>query len=585
MITGYFTRFRNAFAIDLEVLAIFRLLLALIVLWGLLGRIQVREYLFSLEPPTANLEQEDADSSDFSLYSSRDSRSVWTAWHWSVMWLDQVVEQTHVTILNVQHVEPGPDVSGPDPTTTPLPVFHKWHVPLQNMTTFLASRLWFDCVIGAGIASAILFGLGLFTKTSNLLLWVVVVSVQHRMPLFNSGADSLERLFLFWMLFLPAGAVFSLDAWWFPRQGFWRKRINQTQSLRYQNHLTSGQPLLLSHSICNWATAAILVQLIAIYWYSALEKWNADWWAGTAVESALQWDFITKPLATVWLSQSDGLRIVTWSVLAMELLCPLLVFCPGLFGWTRRATAYFFLIMHLGIAVSLTIGSFSAVCMAGWWLFIAWPRGPAGGWRNFWLDLRDQPRELASLLPSSSRASATAAEWIVIILMFLTIWWNLSHASLLSRWIKFPRAMQPVVCQLGLDPNFPMFGRVPQHNYGWVHRVELESGATFDLRRELPAPLNVSNRITTWSEPHGVYLWRQLHVNLLYLEAQQSDFVQLVRERLHELELHTWREKVRTAGKFSAHEIDSAYSMLLMVDQETGEDAAAGEASWGFTDL
>lgn len=585
MIRAWSTRFRNAFAIDLEVLAIFRLLLALIVIWGLLGRVQIRDYLFPLGPSSANLATDERDSEDLSLFSSRESRSAMTSWHWSLLWLDQVVEQAHGTLMSVQNVEPEPAAKGSSHATPALPVWHDWHQPLQRLTDFLRGRFWFDIVVGLGIASAILFGLGLFTKTSNVLLWIVIVSVQQRMPLFNSGADSLERLFLFWMMFLPAGAVFSLDAWWFSRQGFWRKRINQAQSLRYQNHVTAGQPLLRSHAICNWATVAILLQLIAIYWYSALEKWNADWWAGSAVESALQWSFIAKPLATQWLAQPGLLRIVTWSVLALELLCPLLVFCPGLFGWTRRATTYFFLLMHLGIAATLTIGTFSAICAAGWLLFWAWPTGPCGGWSNLWRDRRDQPQDLPQLLASSSRPSATGAEWLVIILVTLMVWWNLSQASLLSNWVKFPRAFYPVVCQLGLDPSFPMFGRVPEHNYGWIHRVELESGASFDLRRELPSPLNVTNRMETWCEPHAVYLWRQLHVNLLYLESQHSDFVQLVRERLHYLEYSTWRENVRAVGKLSAHEVDSAYSMLLLIDQETGEDATENDAGWGFTEL
>lgn len=599
MMQASMTRFRNSFAIDLEVLAIFRLLLALIVIWGLVGRVQVRDYLYPSEAASAksvvdpqgieegDVEEEDVDTraaEDLSLFSNRESRSVWSPWHWSLLWLDQVAEQTNLTLMHVQHVAPVPTAAEPD-HRSPVPVFHAWHEPWQRMTDFLGGRFWFDMVIGIGIASAISFGLGLFTKTSNVLLWIVVVSVQHRMPLFNSGADSLERLFLFWMLFLPAGAVFSLDAWWFPRQGFWRKRINQTQSQRYQSQLLTGQPPVRSHAICNWATAAILLQLITIYWYSALEKWNADWWTGSAVESALQWSFITKPLATQWLTQPWLLRLVTWSVLVMELLCPLLVFCPGLFGWTRRATTYFFLLMHLGIAATLTIGTFSAICAAGWLLFSAWPWGPSGGWSNLWRDRRDQARELEERIPSSSRASATAAEWLVVILFSLMVWWNLSHASLLAKWVKFPHSLYPVVCQLGLDPNFPMFGRVPRHNYGWVHRVELESGVSFDLRRELPSPLNVSNQIETWSEPHGVYLWRQLHVNLLYLELQQSDFVQLVRERLHYLEHATWQEKARAAGQWSPQEIDTAYSMLLLIDQDTGEDATENDAGWGFTDL
>lgn len=578
-------RLRNAFVIDLEVLAVFRLLLALIVIWGLLGRIEIREYLFpaSLASQTSNAIDGQPSVSDQYVYSSRESRSAWTSWHWSLLWLDQVVEKTQVTVLSVRPVQPVPDTADAQPSPSPnapKPVFEAWRESLDRLIGFLTSQLWFDCLIGIGIASAILFGLGLFTKSSNLILWIVVVSIQHRMPLFNSGADSLERLFLFWMLFLPAGAVFSLDGWWFPRQGFWRKRINQIQAQRFQVHLTSDQPMLRSHSICNWATCAILVQLVAIYWYSALAKLNDDWWNGSAVQQALQWSFITKPMAAQLLAYPALLRLITWCVLAVELLSPVLVFCPGLFGWTRRWTMYFLILMHVGIATTFSIGTFSAICSAGWLLFFAWPFGPSGGWKNLWSDGRDQSRELPQLLASSSRPSATAAEWLAILLLCMSVWWNLSQATVLASWVKFPRPLFPLLCQLGLDPNFPMFGQVPHQNYGWVHRVDIESGESFDIRPSLPRPLNVSNQLSSWYEPHSVYLWRQLHVNLLYLEAQQPVFVQLVRDRLHDLEFQAWQEQAKATGTIAAHEIDSAYSQLLRVDQTTGD-----EEIWSSTEL
>ncbi|MBL8890399.1 MAG: HTTM domain-containing protein [Planctomycetaceae bacterium] len=578
-------RLRNAFVIDLEVLAIFRLLLALIVIWGLLGRIEIGGYLFpkSLATPPLNDLNVQPTAADHQLYSSRESRSAWTPWHWSLLWLDQVVSQTHNTVLSVQSVQPVAELAGDPPTQTPpipQPVFEAWHGPFERATSFLASRLWFDCVIGIGIASAILFGLGLFTKSANIVLWIVVVSIQHRLPLFNSGADSLERLFLFWMMFLPAGAMFSLDAWWFARQGFWRKRINQVQAQRFQTHLTSGQPLRGGYAISNWATCAILVQLVSIYEYSALAKLNDDWWNGSAVEQALQWSFITKPMAAQLLMYPALLRLVTWSVLTVELLSPVLVFCPGLFGWTRRWTICFLVLMHLGIATTLSIGTFSLICSAGWLLFFAWPLGPSGGWRRLWIDQRDQDREPPEQIASSSRPGATAVEWLVVFLMSLSVWWNLSQASVLKSWVKYPQPLFPVLCQLGLDPNFPMFGQVPLKNLGWVHRVDLASGESFDIRPSLPSPLSVPNQLSGWFEPHSVYLWRQLHVNLLYLEMQQPEFVHLVRERLRDLELHVWREQARAAGTIATHEIDSAYSQLLRVDQTTGDEEA-----WSTTEL
>jgi hypothetical protein len=410
----------------------------------------------------------------------------------------------------------------------------------------------------------------------------VVVSLQHRLPLFNSGADSLERLFLFWLLFLPSGAVGSLDAIWFPRQGFWRKRIHQS---RWQYDLTladssPGPSSLSRHTICSWASAALLIQLVAIYLYSALEKLNADWWQGTAVATALQWDFIAKPLATTWLEFPGFLRCVTWTVLLLELLCPILIFTPYVFGWTRRLTAYFFITMHLAIAATLSIGTFSAVCLVGWLLFFPWPSEWRVSWTSLWRDPRDTGAPLPQQILASTRAVATAGECLVILLLTLTVWWNLSHASVLRPWIKFPVQLQPIVAQFGLDPNFPMFGQVPSHNYAWQHRVDFASGLSLNIRPDLPPPLNVPNRISSWAESHGVFLWRQLHVNLLYLESQQPDFVWQVRDQLRTLELEIWHEQRRQTSTPLAEPFESLHSELLLIDQVTQD-----EQSWSMTEL
>lgn len=53
---------------------------------------------------------------------------------------------------------------------------------------------------------------GLRTPWMVLLCWVLTVSLQDRNPLVSSGADTLLRVVLFWSLFLPLGAWCSLDA-------------------------------------------------------------------------------------------------------------------------------------------------------------------------------------------------------------------------------------------------------------------------------------------------------------------------------------------------------------------------------------
>ena len=234
-------RIRQAFVIDLEMLAIFRVLLALVVLWGLVGRVSIRDYLFpwpqaisavdgttdsivptgvteasvafernqtgpSSDAAVAASDRIDSGLSRPLLYSSAESKQVWTPWHWSWLWMDQVVARIRDQLLSVQTIT-GPSSTGPsgtgvgdlrasdrsstDGSVTVQPTFEAWNQPLLEMQRFFASRMWFDAVIGVGIACSLLLAVGLFTKTSNILLWMVVLSIQHRMPLFNSGGDSL----------------------------------------------------------------------------------------------------------------------------------------------------------------------------------------------------------------------------------------------------------------------------------------------------------------------------------------------------------------------------------------------------------
>ena len=62
----------------------------------------------------------------------------------------------------------------------------------------------------AGCAIALLVGWR--TRWVTLLCWYLVASVQVRQPLSYIGGDSILRLLLFWGLFLPLSARFSVDA-------------------------------------------------------------------------------------------------------------------------------------------------------------------------------------------------------------------------------------------------------------------------------------------------------------------------------------------------------------------------------------
>lgn len=572
-------RFANAFAIDLRSLAYFRMALGLIVAWNLWGRMQLRPWVIGPLPGTTP--GSDAQE-NLAILPSQLSQAVWTPWHWSVLWMDQYW---------VQFCSLFQPLSLPDPSAPPVAESNLKqladHSTAQAVADFFSSGEYADGVFIVGIIAALLFSAGLLTKASTFVLWVIVLSVQHRMPLFSSGADTLEKLFLFWLMFLPAGAVCSLDAYFFPRQGFWRKRIHQTQMAWQQTNAPAGNApagnaaagnaatgkLAIGHaspapllSISNLATAALLLQLVGMYFFAGLAKWNADWWSGQAIAQALSWNFYTKPAAEYFLAAPAVLSVVTWLVLWIELTLPLLIFCPGLFGWTRRPAICFLIAMHIGIALTMSIGTFSIISICGW-ILLANVRSPRWGnwknWRSAWIDRRDQSQIQAGRLHNSPRSSATAVEILVAVLLLMTFAWNVSALGQAGRLSLALRPLKPLLCNLGLEQNFPMFGRIPQQNWAWYHGLEDGSPTPSDpdrvsLRQHLPSPLNVSNRLHGLYETHSVFLWRQLHINLIYSQDQHPAWVDAVRQRLRRLEFATWRK--------SEHGFDASDSRLQVID-------------------
>ena len=65
-------------------------------------------------------------------------------------------------------------------------------------------------LVAAGAAMALL--LGYRTRLATLISFVLLVSLHNRAPLMLQGGDNLLLLMVFWSIFLPLGARFSMDA-------------------------------------------------------------------------------------------------------------------------------------------------------------------------------------------------------------------------------------------------------------------------------------------------------------------------------------------------------------------------------------
>lgn len=254
-----------------------------------------------------------------------------------------------------------------------------WRVTLHAFN----GELWSAALLLGveGLAALALF-LGWRTRLAALVAFVLHGSLLNRDILVLFGGDPLIMCLLFWGMFLPLGARWSVDA------------ALARKPLEADTHLS-------------WASAGLLLQVLSVYFFSALLKTGREWWPeGTAVWYALSIDGYISPIGE-WLREFPPLtHALSYFVYFLELLGPPLALAPYLLAaavaafaaraasrlyavadGTRFAVMALLALMHVGFIVFLAIGSFpfislaSLTVLAGGWIWDALARATGGARR------------------------------------------------------------------------------------------------------------------------------------------------------------------------------------------------------------
>jgi hypothetical protein len=198
-----------------------------------------------------------------------------------------------------------------------------------------------------------LYALGLFTRVMQVLVLVLVTSLNARNLFFEDGGVSVLILLAVWTLFMPLGDRFSLDAL---RAEAKMPRIADRVRAR-----AAREAPFISLSVL-----AILLQIAVIYWLNAVHKSGPTWKNGDAVHYVLWQNRVATELAAyiahhepAWFSplSSRGTIIV-------EMVLPLLVLSPWAHR-TLRSIAFLLAVgLHGGIALLMTLGPFSYAMIA-----------------------------------------------------------------------------------------------------------------------------------------------------------------------------------------------------------------------------
>jgi hypothetical protein len=338
-------------------------------------------------------------------------------------------------------------------------------------------------ISGAWQVQALLFSLaavcavallvGYRTRLAAVASWIFLVSLNARNPMVVQGGDVLTRLVLFWSMFLPLGARFSIDSA--------RGRAMTAPARRF----------------LSVATVALLAQIVLMYWVTAWRKSDPEWRTeGTALYYALSLDALATPLGSLLRELPALLKPLTFGVLWLEILGPILLFSPVLTTPIRALTVLAFVLLHVGIGLTMRIGLFPWIAALVMVVFVpssVWDRsGLAFGFR----------RGVNAPAPEPCVVRWRRSDLVIAAALLYAITWAVT--TLPAAPIKLHPRIESAAFLVRLDQTWAMFAPSPLKVNGWyVVPGRLRDGTVLDLFRNGSAvrwekPSSVADTFRNW---------------------------------------------------------------------------------------
>lgn len=280
----------------------------------------------------------------------------------------------------------------------------------------------------------------------------------------NSG-DTLLILLLFWGMFLPIGAKWSVDS------------------------LLNGT--VLKKKIFSAATIALYIQFALLYITTGIFKGNyLSWHDGSHLYLTFSRFEYMNPIAFLIYPHYELLSFLTHFTLFLELFGPLLFFIPFFFLPVRMVGILLFAGLQISIAITMKVGFFPISSLAGVLVFI-----PAQFWdlkllqktknkltysiklflNRFKIE-KNEPAERSTYTPNSF-VNLFAAFMLVYVLF-----WNLNEISSV---FSLPEPLKKPGYYLKVDQRWAMFSSPPQYSRMYSVHAHFEDGIVKDVMEDL----------------------------------------------------------------------------------------------------
>jgi hypothetical protein len=227
---------------------------------------------------------------------------------------------------------------------------YAWSLFLRWPSTPEVVRLCY----GLTVCHAAALLVGFLPRVNAFSLFVWLVSLQNRNHLILDGEDTLMRMLAFFLIWIPSGQCWSLNA--------------------LIRHCVVGTPAASSRGadleVSGWGLRLLQIEMALILFTTGLIKLSGQSWLdGTALYyvSRLDDTFGRFPVPAVLFDTPWIVALLTWAVLIAELVIPLLIW----FRETRRACLVALVVFHLANEWTMNLFLFHWLMLCGWISFVA----------------------------------------------------------------------------------------------------------------------------------------------------------------------------------------------------------------------
>ncbi len=254
-----------------------------------------------------------------------------------------------------------------------------WHPNSQSHffsaeSSFAWSHLhWFDSPVAMWSIHILclivlaMFMVGLFTRVTSIVSFLIVVSYANRAAGMLFGLDQINCLLAAYLMIGPCGQAFSVDRWLAKRKLDQKPLMDKNGSKENSSHHLGSLPVSKSVG-ANISIRLIQLHMCLIYLFAGAGKLRGDsWWDGEAIWGAIA-NKEYQSMDLTWLVEYPELvHLMSHVTIFFELSYCALVWPKT----TRPFVIALAVILHLGIAFGLGMMTFGLVMLIANMAFVS----------------------------------------------------------------------------------------------------------------------------------------------------------------------------------------------------------------------